>query len=47
VLVYYPLMLCGVNMAKVNKLTPYIGISAADVLLLFTAMLMYRRLARS
>ena len=47
VIVYYPLMLCGINMAKAGKLTPFLGIGAADVLLLVTAALMHRRLARS
>ena len=46
VIVYYPLMLCGINLAKASKLAPFIGIAAADVLLLIAAGFMYRRLAR-
>ena len=46
VVVYYPLMLCGINLAKASKLAPSVGIVAADVLLFIAATFMYRRLAR-
>jgi lipopolysaccharide export system permease protein len=47
VVVYYPLMLCGINLVKSGKIVPFVGICAADVILLVAAALMYRRLARS
>jgi lipopolysaccharide export system permease protein len=46
VMVYYPLMLCGINMARSGKILPFIAIGAADVLMLIAAVIMYRRLAR-
>jgi lipopolysaccharide export system permease protein len=47
VIVYYPLMLCAINMAKSSKLFPPSGIWAADALMLFAAAIMYRRLVRN
>jgi lipopolysaccharide export system permease protein len=46
VIVYYPLMLCGINMVRSGKLLPIVGIGAADALMLVAAFLMHRRLAR-
>jgi len=46
VVIYYPLMLCGINLVKACKLVPFVGIASADILLLVTAAFMYRRLAR-
>jgi lipopolysaccharide export system permease protein len=47
VMVYYPLMLCGINMARSDKILPMVAIGAADVLMLITAVIMYRFLARA
>jgi lipopolysaccharide export system permease protein len=47
VIVYYPLMLCGINMVRSGKLMPLVGIGAADTLMLVTAVIMHRRLARA
>jgi lipopolysaccharide export system permease protein len=47
VVVYYPLMLCGINMAKSGKFLPAAGICIADALMLTAALVMYRRLARA
>jgi lipopolysaccharide export system permease protein len=46
VLVYYPLMLCGINMARAGRIPPWAGIWLADGLMLLTAAVMFRRLAR-
>lgn len=46
VIIYYPLMLCGINMVRSGKLFPIVGIGAADALMLFAAVIMHRRLAR-
>jgi lipopolysaccharide export system permease protein len=46
VMVYYPLMLCGINMARSGKIPSLAAIGAADALMLFAAIVMYRRLAR-
>ncbi len=46
VIIYYPLMLCGINMVRSGKLPPLVGIGAADALMLFAAVIMHRRLAR-
>jgi lipopolysaccharide export system permease protein len=47
VIVYYPLMLCGINMVRSGKLVAALGIGAADTLMLVAAFLMHHRLARS
>jgi len=47
VIVYYPLMLCAINMAKSSKVFPPSGVWAADALMLIAAAIMYRRLVRN
>jgi lipopolysaccharide export system permease protein len=46
VIIYYPLMLCGINMVRSGKLMPLVGIGTADALMLVAAVLMYRRLTK-
>jgi lipopolysaccharide export system permease protein len=47
VIIYYPLMLCGINMVRSGKLDPWVGIGAADGLMLVSAFIMYLKLARA
>jgi lipopolysaccharide export system permease protein len=47
VIIYYPLMLCGINMARSGKIIPAISIGGADVLMAAAAVIMYRRLTRN
>ena len=47
VIVYYPLMLCGINMARSGKIIPIISIGGADMLMLSAALIMHRWLARN
>jgi lipopolysaccharide export system permease protein len=47
VIVYYPLMLCAINMSKSSKVFPPSGVWTADVLMLVAAAIMYRRLVRN
>jgi lipopolysaccharide export system permease protein len=46
VVIYYPLMLCSINMSRSGKLMPAAGIYAADALIFAVGLLMFRRLAR-
>jgi lipopolysaccharide export system permease protein len=47
VAIYYPLMLCGINLAKKGKLEPWLIIWPANVLLALTALILFRKLARN
>jgi hypothetical protein len=47
VLVYYPLMLCTINMAKSAKIPAWSGIWIADGLMGLVAAIMFLRLARN
>lgn len=46
VLLYYPLMLCGINMGGSGKLPPFVSIWAANCLMVLIAAALYRRLLR-
>lgn len=46
VLVYYPLLLCGINLAKLGRIDPVPALWAANGLILFIALLLFRRLLR-
>jgi lipopolysaccharide export system permease protein len=46
VLVYYPLMLCGINLGRTGHLTPAFPIWTADVVMLVASVPLYRRLLR-
>jgi lipopolysaccharide export system permease protein len=47
VLVYYPLVLCGTNMAKEGRFHPAALVYAADGVLLLVGLWMFRRLLRN
>jgi lipopolysaccharide export system permease protein len=47
VLLYYPLVLCGINLAKLGKLNPWLGLWSANVLMAVIALGLYRRLLRN
>jgi lipopolysaccharide export system permease protein len=47
VTLYYPLMLCTINLARSGKYPPWVGIYAADLLLLIVGLFLFRRLARN
>jgi lipopolysaccharide export system permease protein len=47
VFVYYPLLLCGANLAKTGRVAPLVGVWAADVLMLLIAGVLFRRLVRN
>jgi lipopolysaccharide export system permease protein len=46
VFVYYPLMLCGTNMAKEGKFDPAVTIWAADAIMAVIGLLLFKRLLR-
>lgn len=46
VLLYYPLMLCGINMGASGKWSPLVSIWAANLLMVAIAVALYRRLLR-
>ena len=46
VFVYYPLMLCGTNMAKEGKFDPAVTIWAADAMMAVVGLLLFKRLLR-
>lgn len=46
VLLYYPLMLCGINMGSSGKLSPFVAIWAANCFMIVIAIVLYRRLLR-
>ena len=47
VTLYYPVMFCLFNMARAGKIPPWSGIYDADVLMLITGWILFRRLARN
>jgi lipopolysaccharide export system permease protein len=47
IVVYYPLMLGGINLAKDRQLPPAVALWAANGVMLVTAFLLFRRLARN
>jgi lipopolysaccharide export system permease protein len=47
VFVYYPLMLCGTNLAKEGKLHPALSIWAADAILALISLFLFKRLLRN
>ncbi|HEX3313658.1 MAG TPA: LptF/LptG family permease, partial [Gemmataceae bacterium] len=47
VLVYYPLMLCGMNLAKSGKVPPLVAVWPANMLLAGAAFLLFRKLLRN
>jgi lipopolysaccharide export system permease protein len=47
VLVYYPLMLCGINLARLGRVNPWLGLWSADVLMGAIALGLFRRLLRN
>jgi lipopolysaccharide export system permease protein len=47
ILVYYPLMLCGTNMAKDGRFEPVVLVYAADVVCLLAALVLFRTLLRN
>jgi lipopolysaccharide export system permease protein len=47
VFLYYPLMLCGTNMAKEGKFHPGLTIWAADVVMVLIGMVLFKRLLRN
>jgi lipopolysaccharide export system permease protein len=48
VTVYYPLMFCMYDMSRAGKISPpYLGIYNADILMLITGLILFRRLARN
>ncbi|HWY86288.1 MAG TPA: LptF/LptG family permease [Gemmataceae bacterium] len=47
VLLYYPLMLCGINLAKLGRVTPCLGLWVADALMGVIALGLFRRLLRN
>jgi len=47
VFVYYPLLLCGTNMAKEGKFTPFVTVWAANGVMMVITILLTRRLMRN
>jgi lipopolysaccharide export system permease protein len=47
VFIYYPLMLCGTNLAKEGKLHPALAVWAADILMAMAGVILFRRLLRN
>ena len=47
VFVYYPLMLCGTNLAKEGKFDPVVTVWAADGVMALVGLLLFRRLLRN
>ena len=47
VLIYYPLMLCGMNLAKSGKVPPLIAVWPANLFLAGAALLLFRKLLRN
>jgi len=47
VVIYYPLMLCAINMAKSGKVAPWQGIWLADGLMALAAAVLFVKLARN
>jgi lipopolysaccharide export system permease protein len=47
VVLYYPLILCGINLAKLGKINIWLGLWSADVLMAIIALGLFRRLLRN
>jgi len=47
VLIYYPLMLCGINMGRLGRFDPIVSTWAADTLLAVASLPLFRRLLRN
>ena len=47
IVLYYPLLLSGINMAKSRQLNPVLALWAANALMLVIAIPLFRRLARN
>ena len=47
VTIYYPLMLCMINLARSGKVLPWMGVYAADGLMLLAGAILFRKLARN
>ena len=47
VIVYYPLMLCGINLSKSGKVPIAIAVWPANAIMAFAALLLMRRLLRN
>lgn len=47
VVLYYPLMLCGINMAKTGKLNPVIAVWPTNLIMLVLAALLFRKQLRN
>jgi lipopolysaccharide export system permease protein len=47
ILLYYPLMLCGINLAKSGKMQPMLAVWPANILITFTGAYLMRRLMRN
>ncbi len=47
VVLYYPLMLCGINLSKLGKINPWIGVWCADLLMAVIALGLFRKLLRN
>jgi lipopolysaccharide export system permease protein len=47
VVIYYPLMLCGINLAKMGKLSPGVALWTANALLGVIALALFRKLLRN
>jgi lipopolysaccharide export system permease protein len=47
VVLYYPLMLCGINLSKLGKINPWIGVWSADLLMAVIALGLFRKLLRN
>lgn len=47
VMLYYPMLLCGLNLARNNRVPPFVSIWACDAVLAFIALLLLRKLLRN
>jgi lipopolysaccharide export system permease protein len=47
VVIYYPLMLCGINLARIGKISPWPGAWSADMLMAIIALGLFRKLMRN
>lgn len=47
VLIYYPLLLCGINLSKLGRVDPWVALWAANILMAFIALILFRRLMRN
>jgi len=47
VFLYYPLMLCGTNLAKEGRFIPVLGVWGADILMAVIGLVLFRRLLKN